>query len=147
MEKIKLCSTTRVSIKIFINDLPDGITSRCKLFADDYFPFSKVYDIDISAKELNSDLEKISKWAFQRKMQFNPDPNKQANEVIFFRKTKNSSHPLGAFNNNDIKKYPYCKHLSSKLGFKFYVDQKIKKCNKLTGLIKRKSSGDVDVFL
>ena len=78
-------------------------------------------------------------------MQFNPDPNKQANEVIFSRKTKNSSHPLG--NNNDIKKYPYRKHLGSKLGFKFYVDQKIKKCNKLTGLIKRKSSGDVDVFL
>ena len=50
---------------IFINDLPDGITSICKIFADDTSLFSKVYDIDISAKELNSDLEKIRKWAFQ----------------------------------------------------------------------------------
>ena len=50
---------------IFINDLPDGIASLCKIFTDDTSLFSKVYDIDISAKELNSDLEKIGKWAFQ----------------------------------------------------------------------------------
>ena len=73
---------------IFINDLPDGITSLCNIFADDTSLFSKVYDIDISAKELNSDLENISKWAFQWKMQFNPDPNKQANEVYFSKKNK-----------------------------------------------------------
>ena len=67
---------------IFINDLPDGITSLCKIFADDTSLFSKVYDIDIYAKELNFDLEKTSKWAFQWKMQFNPDPNKQANDCF-----------------------------------------------------------------
>ena len=68
---------------IFINDLLDGITSICKILADDNSIFSKVHDIDISAKELNSDLEKISNWAFQWKVQFNPDPNKQTNEVYF----------------------------------------------------------------
>ena len=46
-----------------------------------------VYNM-ISAKKLNSDLEKISKCAFQWKMQFNPDPNKPANEVISSGKTK-----------------------------------------------------------
>ena len=35
---------------IFIIDLSDGITSICKIFADDTSLFSKVYDIDISAK-------------------------------------------------------------------------------------------------
>ena len=73
---------------MLINDLPVEITSICKIFADDTSLFSKVYDIDISAKELNSDLENISKWAFQWKMQFNPDPNKQANEVYFSKKNK-----------------------------------------------------------
>ena len=68
---------------IFINDLLDGITSICKILADDNSIFSKVHDIDISTKELNSDLEKISNWAFQWKVQFNPDPNKQTNEVYF----------------------------------------------------------------
>ena len=96
---------------IFINDLPDGITSLLKTFADDTSLFYKVYDIDISAKELNSDLEKISKWDIQWKMQFNPDPNKQEIEDIFSRKTKSSSHPPAAFNNNAIKKYLHHKHL------------------------------------
>ena len=40
------------------------------------------------ASELNDDLEKISHWAYQWKMKFNPDPTKQANEVIFSRKNK-----------------------------------------------------------
>ena len=128
---------------IFINDLPDGITSLCKIFADDTSLFSKVYDIDISPKELNSDLEKVGKWAFQWKMQFNPDPNRQANEVILSRKTKNSSHPPVAFNNNVVKKYSNHKHLGlvlhSKLDFKFHVDQKIKKYDKFIGLIRRLS--------
>ena len=43
---------------IFINDLPDGIRSLCKIVANVTSLFSKVYDIDISAKELNFDLEK-----------------------------------------------------------------------------------------
>ena len=52
-------------------------------------------------------------------------------KLIFSGKTNNSSHPLVAFNNNDIKKYHHHKHLDifldSKLDFKFHVDQKIKK--------------------
>ena len=94
---------------IFINDIPDGITSICKIFADEKVLKCSWYRY--ICKELNSDLEKISKWAFQRKMQFNPDPNKQLNEVIFLKKQKNSSHHPVAFNNNDIKKYPYHKHV------------------------------------
>ena len=114
---------------IFINNLPDGITSSCKTFADDNFLFSKIYDIIISAKELDSDLEKISKWVFQWKIQFILIPIKRQMRVFFLEKQKNSSHPPVAFNNNVIKKYPHHKHLGiildSKLDFKFYVDQKI----------------------
>ena len=58
---------------IYINDLPDGITSICKIFADDTSLFSKVLDINESANKLNTDLEKITKWAHQWKKQFNPD--------------------------------------------------------------------------
>ena len=74
-------------------------------------------------------------------MQFNLDTNKQANELIYLE--KNSSHLSVAFNNNVTKKYPHHKHLDivldSKLDFKFHVDQKINKCNKLIGLIRRLS--------
>ena len=67
-----------------------------KIFADDtsLSLFSKVYNIDISAKESISDLEKICKWAFRWKMQFNPNRNKQANEVIFVKKQKAALIPL-----------------------------------------------------
>ena len=61
---------------IYINDLPAGLTSMCKIFADDTSLFSKVNGKSNSNTELNSDLAKISNWAFQWKMSFNPDPNK-----------------------------------------------------------------------
>ena len=35
---------------------------------------------------LNNDLNKISKWAFQWNMLFNPDPSKQAIEICFSHK-------------------------------------------------------------
>ena len=68
-------------------------------------------------------------------MHFNPDPNKQANEVIFSRKSKVHSHPPLTFNNNDVKKCPHQKHLGiildSKLDFNIHVDNKIKKCYRM----------------
>ena len=70
-------------ILIYINDLPDGITSICKICANDTSLFSKVLDVNESTKKLNLDLERISEWAFQWKMHFNPDHNKQTNKVIF----------------------------------------------------------------
>ena len=45
---------------IYINDLPDGITSICKIFADDTSLFSKVLDENKLVNELNSDLERIN---------------------------------------------------------------------------------------
>ena len=68
---------------IYINDLPDGINSLRKIFADDASLFSNVSDIHKSASNLNDDLEMISYWAYHWKMQFIPDPNKQVKEVIF----------------------------------------------------------------
>ena len=58
---------------IYINDLPDGINSLCKIFVDDTSLFSKVSDIHKSASKLNDNLEKLSYWSYQWKMQFNPD--------------------------------------------------------------------------
>ena len=45
---------------IYINDLPDNLLSTVKLFADDTSLFSVVNDSNISANELNKDLQKIS---------------------------------------------------------------------------------------
>ena len=50
---------------IYLNDLPDVLTSICKIFADDTSLFSKVFNINESADDVNIDLEKISQWAYQ----------------------------------------------------------------------------------
>ena len=87
---------------IYINDLPDGLSSNCKLFADDMSLFSIVHDLTISSSELYSDLAKISEWAFKWKMSFNPDPSKLAQELIFSRKLTTFLHLSIAFNNNPL---------------------------------------------
>ena len=78
-------------------------------------------------------------------MQFNPDPNKNANGVVFSRKSNasNLTYLPVKLNNVSITKCSHQKHLGivldSKLNFNTHVAQKIKKCNKLIGLIKRLS--------
>ena len=102
-------------------------------------------DINRSPNELNCDLEKVSNWTYQWKMQFNPNPNKQVNEVIFSRKSNSNSFPYSPvkFSENNITKCSYQKHLGivldAKLNFNTHIDQKIKKSKKLIGLMKRLS--------
>ena len=55
------------------------------MFVDDTSLFSKVRYSSLSLSVLNYDLE-TRKWAYQWKMSFNPDANKQATEVLFSRK-------------------------------------------------------------
>ena len=88
---------------IYINDLFDGLKSECKLFADDTFLLSAVNDIKTSANDLNENLEKIGNWAFKWKMNFNPDPNKQAPEIIFGRKKIASLQTVAYFDNKPVK--------------------------------------------
>ena len=66
----------------------DGLTTNARPFADDVSLFSVIDNTNFSATNLNSDLSKINAWANQWKMTFNPDTNKQAQEVIFSRKIK-----------------------------------------------------------
>ena len=47
---------------IYINDLPEGLNSEVKLFADDTSLFSIVNCVNTSASTLNSDLLKIQDW-------------------------------------------------------------------------------------
>ena len=47
-------------------------------FADDTMLLSVVKNPDISANDLNHDLDIIHIWAHQWKLEFKPDPSKQA---------------------------------------------------------------------
>ena len=78
---------------VYINDLENGIKSKIKFFADDTSLFSIVTDPISSAIDLNHDLKLIEKWVFQLKISFNPDPNKQATELLFSNKKGANPHP------------------------------------------------------
>ena len=126
---------------IYINDLPNDLKSNAKLFADDTSLFTIVKDKKESANILNNDLLLISRWAYNWKMIFNPDPTKPAQEVLFSRKKQNQIHPTISLNNIQVEKVPYQKHLGlildQKLNFKQHADCAISKINKGIAVIKK----------
>ena len=95
---------------VYINDLPNGLKSNAKLFADDTSLFTIVKDKQESADVLNKDLSLISKWAFNWKMLFNPHTNKPAQEVLFSRKKKTQNHPNISLNNIQVERVSHQKH-------------------------------------
>ena len=70
-----------------------NVSNKTLLFANNTL-FSVIHDSSTTRNELNDDLVKINNWAYQWKMSFNPDPNKQAQEVISVRKTGKLIIPL-----------------------------------------------------
>ena len=117
------------------------MSSNVKLFADDTSLFSVVHDVNASAKELNDDLKKINKSAFQWKMSFNTDPTKQAQKVIFSRKTKKLPPPSLVFNNNNVLQTSSQKHLGVTLDvnltFDKHLNNVLNKVNKTIGLLRK----------
>ena len=84
---------------------------------------------------------KISNWAFQWKRRFNPDPNKQAQEVIFSRKINKIDHPPLYFNQNFVKSSSTHKHLEmlldTRLDFYLHLKNVQRKVNKTIGLLRK----------
>jgi len=128
---------------IYINDMEKNIKSNIKFFADDTMLFSIVKNPNISAMDLNHDLEVISNWAHQWKLEFNPDPLKQATEVLFSCKKTTVNHPPLFFNGAVVAKVENQKHigliLEQNLSFERHLTEKIKKAKKNIGIIKHLS--------
>ena len=104
---------------IYINDLADRLSPNAKLFADDTSLFSVVHNANTTARELN-DLVKISGWASQWKMSFNPDPSKQASNNV---SETNSQKHLGVV-------------LDDRLSFEDHLKMILNKANKTIGLLR-----------
>ena len=104
---------------VYINDLERNIKSNIKLFADDTMLLSIVKNREIFANDLNHE---IRQWAHQWKLEFNPDPTKQAAEVLFSCKKSSPKHPQIMFNGTVVEKLNDQKHLGlilvSSLSFK-----------------------------
>ena len=76
-------------------------------------------------------------------MSFNPDQNKQAQEVIFSRKITKSSHPQISFNNMPVFCINFQKHLGiyldEKLNFNYHIKAKLCKAMQGVGLVRKLS--------
>ena len=124
---------------IYVNDLPNGLKSECKLFADNTSLFSVVNDVNTSANDISSDLKLISDWAFHWKMGFNPDPSKPAEEIILSRKKMKSSHPSVYFNNIPLTSvYKHLRMLlDDKLSYEYHLKFVLNKVKKTIGLLRK----------
>ena len=93
-----------------------------------------------SGINLHDDLEKISNWAFQWKMSFNPDINKQALEFIFSRKLQMSNHPAVTFNGTSVTQSEIQKlgmFLDSKVAFKEHLQNVLNKVSETIELLRK----------
>ena len=126
---------------IYINDLPNGLQTNPKLSADDTSLFATVKDITTSTVNLNNDLTKISECAVQWKMNFNPDPSKQAQGLLFSRKISSKPYPSLYFNGNPVHQVQLQKHLGLFLDQKLSFDEDIQciliKTHKIIGIIRK----------
>ena len=99
--------------------ITDNMVSIVKLFGHDTSIFSAVIDANISAVELNKDLQKISEWLNKSKMSFNPD----------LRKLNESNYPKIYFNNATVFGVNWQKHLKmyldESLNFSYHIKEKI----------------------
>ena len=101
-----------------------------------------VHDSAASSAFLNKDLLKMSCWACRRKMIFNPDASKQAQEIVFSRKAIASNHKNVYFNNIPVIRENIRKHLGlfldfdSKLSFLDHINKNINKAAKGVNVMK-----------
>ena len=101
------------------------------MFPDDISLFSVIDDRSTTRNELSDDFVKINNWAYQWKMSFNPDPNKQAQEVIFSKKTKKLNRPPLTFSKSTVSQSTYQKDLGLILDASLSFDEHLIKFFKL----------------
>ena len=122
---------------VYINDLIEYVHSDNKLFADDTSFFSVVDGERETAENLNRDLERVTLWAWQWRMQFNTD---KTEEVIFSTKRNKPYHPVLMLGNEEVSRKNEHKHLGimldDKLNFQSHIKEAIAKARRGIGIIK-----------
>ena len=93
---------------------------------------------------MNHDLRLINQWAYDWRMSRNPDPQKQAVELLFSRKRDDGDHPALCFNDVPVAKVNEHKHLGiildTRLSFSSHVKSIISKTRKGIGMLKHLSN-------
>ena len=125
---------------LYINDIVKNIGSHIRLFADDTSLFIIVDNPTTAALCLNSDLEKLSRWAAIWLVTFNPSKNES---LLISRKINKPIHPplymqnvqiqevsshkhLGLYFSNDCSWHQHIDYIKQKAWFRIHVMRKLK---------------------
>ena len=121
---------------IYINDISDKLKCPTRLFADDSSLIASSTDINIVERDVNTDLENLSKWASDWAVTFNP----QKTEVMLFTNRSLTNYPNIIFDNTQLSFVENHKHLgvyiNSKGKWDKHIDYIINKCARLLGLMR-----------
>ena len=93
---------------LYINDIVKDIKSNIRLFADDTSLFLVVENPLSAAQILNSDLDKITKWAKGWLVSFNPT---KTETMLLSRRLLQHAHPALYKLNQQITEVEHHKHL------------------------------------
>ena len=121
---------------VFINDLPQNLTSSVKLFADDCIVFRKIASPE-DAGMLQKDLDALTAWQSKWQMNFNAQKC-YVLRVTHSRSPHNYKYTLNNSELADMQEYPYLGvTIASNLTWNSHVNKVVAKANRTLGFIKR----------
>ena len=121
---------------LFINDMPDCVQSRCRLFADDSIIYRSI-NSDEDAAILQKDLDALHKWESDWGMQFNPS---KCQILHVSRKKQPSTHTYNIKGSvlENVRTATYLGvEFSSDLSWHKQCNKVAAKGNKILGFVKR----------
>ena len=121
---------------IYINDLPDDISSQVRLFADDTALYLTIEGAD-DGVALQKDLDKLAVWEARWDMEFNPSKC-QVVQVTGSRKTINCTYRLHGYVLETVTSAKYLGvGVSSGLTWNSHINRITGNANKTLGFLKR----------
>jgi hypothetical protein len=119
---------------IFVNDLPDVVESLVQLFADDVKLFRQTSTPE-DCTTLQSDLDKLEKWAEDWKMKFNPQ---KCQVLKLGRQSAPITYQLGGHNLETVETIrDLGVQVNNRLNFHEHISQQVIKANRILGMIRR----------
>ena len=122
---------------LYINDIADNLSSLTRLFADDSSISSSSHNLSVIENELNSDLTKLSKWAKDWLVTFNPNKT----DIMLFTNRFVDIFPNVLFDNKQLQFVDTHKHLGVTLSsdgkWGAHIENLITKCTKMLGILRK----------
>ena len=120
----------RILFTIFINDLPEWVSSNCTIFADD----TKLYNVTANCVQLQDDIDDLQKWSEMWNLckVMHVGSNNQRCDYTMKLNDTETINIVKCEEDKDLGVIFDCK-----LSFDVHIQSAISKANKIVGIIKR----------